>query len=315
MKKWNSLPLRTHLSLSLYCEIFYNDSIPELVSKVIARWLIRDRRYRRRIANFDMLLRPADILQSRLLLEGVWEPAFSRWWAFLASRSATVVDVGSHCGYYALYAATTNMDCIVHAFEPNKALRGDLVLNLRVNNVSQRVRVDGRAVTDNSDGANLFVREVEPATAGTSKPSWPYGKIVPVRSVSLDEYIREQGIEKVDLVKMDIEGGEVAAIRGMLDGLRRRRYRWLLLETHDILMPPAALPSTRDLLCSCGYSIFRVGETFAEPLREEENIRPRDRWLVTSPEGAVALESLRNSVLSLPDDYASIWAGVPWIPY
>lgn len=54
-----------------------------------------------------MDLRVSDVPQARLLLDGVWEPVFTRWWAYLSSWSATAIDVGAHCGYYSLADSPT----------------------------------------------------------------------------------------------------------------------------------------------------------------------------------------------------------------
>ena len=51
---------------------------------------------------------------------------------------------------------------------------------------------------------------------------------------SLDDLLDESGLDKVDLIKIDIEGGEALALAGMSAGLRRGRYRRLLLELHPV---------------------------------------------------------------------------------
>jgi hypothetical protein len=54
---------------------------------------------------------------------------------------------------------------------------------------------------------------------------------VPVTTV--DGTVRALGLERLDFVKMDIEGSEVAALRGAAETLRRFRPR-LLVETHTV---------------------------------------------------------------------------------
>jgi FkbM family methyltransferase len=57
-------------------------------------------------------------------------------------------------------------------------------------------------------------------------------RIFPVAARPLDHVLAEAGIDGIDLLKMDIEGAEGMALRGMQETLHRRRVRRLLLELH-----------------------------------------------------------------------------------
>ena len=54
------------------------------------------------------------------------------------------------------------------------------------------------------------------------------------RPSALDALLDERQADRVDLVKIDIEGAEAEAIRGMAAGLERHRYRYVLLECHPV---------------------------------------------------------------------------------
>jgi len=73
-------------------------------------------------------------------------------------------------------------------------------------------------------------------------------------TASLDEILDARGIDRVDLVKIDIEGGEAAALRGMTAGLERHRYRYVLLECH-----PAALAQLGTTVEACLEPLRRAG--------------------------------------------------------
>jgi FkbM family methyltransferase len=53
-----------------------------------------------------------------------------------------------------------------------------------------------------------------------------------VATAALDDIVDERRIDHVDVLKMDIEGAEDYAVAGMADGLKRQRYRRILLELH-----------------------------------------------------------------------------------
>jgi FkbM family methyltransferase len=54
------------------------------------------------------------------------------------------------------------------------------------------------------------------------------------RTVALDAFLDDCHVDRVDLVKLDIEGAETDVIRGMAIGLERHRYRYVILECHPV---------------------------------------------------------------------------------
>ena len=73
---------------------------------------------------------------------------------------------------------------------------------------------------------------------------------VPV--LSLDGYCREHRIGRIDAVKMDVEGDEVRALRGMREILTRRPPAWMFIE----FSPPQ--------LCAAGASAEEFWQVLAE---------------------------------------------------
>src|SRR5262249_38805379 len=84
--------------------------------------------------------------------------------------------------------------------------------------------------------------------------------IVEVRT--LDDLAREHELERIDLTKMDIEGAEGAAVRGMRRLLSHARVRRLLIEVHADLLERggSSLPALYDDLWSAGYRGLSVRE-------------------------------------------------------
>jgi FkbM family methyltransferase len=79
---------------------------------------------------------------------------------------------------------------------------------------------------------------------------------------TLDELARDEGIGTIDLMKMDIEGGEVLAIRGMAGLLSRGRVRALVVEVHGdgIVRCGGSLETFYEDLQSAGYRGFGLQE-------------------------------------------------------
>src|SRR5260370_34130359 len=94
-----------------------------------------------------------------------------------------------------------------------------------------------------------------------------------VRSRRLDSLLDEAGLDTVDLLKMDVEGAEHMVLAGMDDGLKRFRYRCILLELHP-LHPGETRPSLREitsLLLAKGYKGWALDFSFATTTRASYN--------------------------------------------
>jgi FkbM family methyltransferase len=295
--------------------LFFSSRLPYPWVRVLVRVIGGNRVYLGPVHTFQVLLRLSDVLQTRLLLDGLWEPPFSRWWAYLASQSSVVFDVGAHCGYYSLLAKAESPDVEIYAFEPGDTLRAQFEASLSLNGMDSGVTVSASAVSNQAGPHVLYVRDIEPATASLFEPDEDYDRTVPVTAIRLDDYRRQHDIGEVDVVKFDIEGAEALALEGSRDGLRAQEYRLLMIEMHRVLMPPGLAEATRDLLTEAGYALFRIEETTARPLDLQQPIPEYDQWLAASQRGLDDLEEIRDgAILRLPARYADIYAGAVWSP-
>jgi len=169
---------------------------------------------------FDYVSTGFDDLQlaSRLDFEA-WEP-ISRWFFFLmAQTSARVVDVGAYSGVYSLTAALAGPRVLVTAFEPNPEMFALARRNVDVNGLSDRIALLPVALSDVDGTSHLYL---EPVRGGTSAASLigSGDRFVDVRVSTLDGML---GSVAVDLVKIDVEGGEAAAFRGAASLLQAHR--------------------------------------------------------------------------------------------
>jgi FkbM family methyltransferase len=126
-----------------------------------------------------------------------------------------VLDIGAHVGYYTLlFAELVGPEGIVFAFEPNPDVMKVLEYNVKANGYDNIVLLVQKAVGASNEKAKLFVPEV--TDAASLKPMTGVRRVYEVEQVCLDDY----GIMMAHFVKMDIEGGELDALRGMSNLLR-----------------------------------------------------------------------------------------------
>lgn len=185
---------------------------------------------------------------------GAYEPETVRLFTSRLRPGLTVLDVGAHIGYFTLLAArgvgTTGK---VYAFEPlpdnNRLLRR----NVDANGFTATVTVIDRAVTDQADHVRLHNSGRD---AGTATLYTEGGTAIDVETISLDGWASEQEWPRIDLIKMDIEGAEVAALRGMHELKRRNPHLELVCEFNPTTLGYAGLQpaSLLDALQECGFA-------------------------------------------------------------
>jgi FkbM family methyltransferase len=130
----------------------------------------------------------------------------------LMRPGCTVIDLGAHIGTFALAAAALGCQVVcVEASARNVALLKASIAR----NGFDRVRVVAAAVSDHS-GVLRFVESSGScgyvASAGMERAE---SAMVEVPAITVDELVAELGWPRVDFIKMDVEGSEIAAVRGM----------------------------------------------------------------------------------------------------
>ena len=170
------------------------------------------------------------------------------------------VDGGAHIGYLTLQLArAVGPAGRVLAFEPNPEVRPALERNLRRNGLADRVRVSPKALGTGPGSAELHI-----AGGGDRSclaPSPAARRVVPVDVTSLDNELAEAPLP--DVVKLDIEGAEVAALSGMrrLLGRDGEAPRLFVESNADALAAAGSSPAELlDLLGSLGYVVWRIDE-------------------------------------------------------
>lgn len=187
-----------------------------------------------------------------------------RLFAQVVRNGSVVYDIGANVGFYTLLAASlAGPEGKVYAFEPAPLNIQYLKEHLRLNKVSNATVLEA-AVCD-STGEATFDEGMSRSTGRIS----PAGRLA-VRTVSLDELIARGEIALPDVIKIDVEGGELAVLEGGRDTLESKRPL-IFLATHG---EQAHIASCR-LLQGLGYrmrsierskTLEQASEILAEPL-------------------------------------------------
>jgi FkbM family methyltransferase len=152
-----------------------------------------------------------------IVIEGDYERDFFRIADALLQEGGEFLDVGANYGLLSFgLARKWGQRVRFHLFEPNPKLLESIEKSLQLY-PSMRAEINALAVCD-QDGTTLF--QVQTEQTGVSHITESGG--VPIRSIRLDTYLRDKGLDRVDLFKIDIEGYELTALRGAGIALKSR---------------------------------------------------------------------------------------------
>jgi len=145
-------------------------------------------------------------------------------WQFL-EPGMVFFDLGAFHGIFSVLAGKKlSSRGQVVAFEPSPRERRRFQLHLRINGL-RGVQLEPYAVSGRTDKLTFFTVAPELGTMNSLKPppvQVPVRESV-VEAVSLDEYLLSRHIERMDLMKIDVEGGELEAFCGarrLLESIR-----------------------------------------------------------------------------------------------
>jgi FkbM family methyltransferase len=181
----------------------------------------------------SLMLDPEDGISRTILVSraGRWEPEI---WDAISSRlsqGAIFFDVGAHIGYDSLKASVMVGDRgRVVAFEPNP----NTLLQLRSNieaSAARNVVVQPIACTDTETTLTLFDATLGGNSGSSSlsrENAGPMTRPYTVRGRPIDHVVMELGVQRLDVLKADVEGAELIVLRGATKTLQRFHPKLIL---------------------------------------------------------------------------------------
>lgn len=175
-------------------------------------------------------------------------------------KGGVIFDVGAHFGYLAKeFRALYGGGCQVHCFEPISYTRSIL---RRVVGRFDNVRIEARALSNRAglERVSIPVKETGRLGIGLSHFGNEISRdyiVESVKTVTLDDYMAEQAVPRLDFIKCDVEGAELLVLQGAQRSLARFRPAVYC----ELKMDSAARMGYRpedvfDFLAGIGYSAY-----------------------------------------------------------
>jgi FkbM family methyltransferase len=207
----------------------------------------------------------SEMLQRQFYFFGTYflEEEMLACWHAMAKGAKIVLDVGANAGIYSLVALAAQPDLIVHAFEPTPEIAGRLRATVEMNGLDH-LCVHQLAVS--SRNGNAILKRFR-GDLGTNEgmnfisedPADANGEGVP--TICLDQFCRDHSIDRVDLLKLDIQGHEHKALRGAEELIRAGRIGTIFVELNWNQSEEATCAAAQSvhLLDLAGYLFSKPG--------------------------------------------------------
>lgn len=197
------------------------------------------------------------LLSEPSIPEYVWEPQTTRLLLHLSKKAKNVLVGGAYFGDQTIPIAKQieNNGGIVHAFELNLAQINILKENVDLNElgnvkiVNKGLWNDGETFLDLSESDDLAFASPSNSTQLSN-------------TITVDQYLKQENIENIDLIMLDIEGSEYNVLLGAKDRLSKETgYPNIVFEIHNSYVDwSMGLRNTKIVkyLESFGYKIYSI---------------------------------------------------------
>lgn len=198
------------------------------------------------------------LLSSPAVPNHVWEPQTTKLLLHFSRNAKNVIIAGAYFGDHAI-PVTNNIKStgICHAFEPNKNNSDLIIENAKLNGLSNII-INNLALWNKSNEKLIF--EGEDALASTVEATQSAANVL--HTITIDDYVVQNKVGKVDLLMIDVEGSEIKVLEGAINMLKQDKPV-VVFETHSLYDDwSKGLENSKSarLMQELGYEVFAVRE-------------------------------------------------------
>jgi len=210
-----------------------------------------------KVNGYNISLIPNDQgISKELLMFKTHEPISTELISNLLQPGMICLDIGANIGYYVLLESKIiGKEGKIYAIEPSPENYNCLKRSLELENI-QNVDAYNFAAGNNDGRIRFFVNErsngCKVLQEGQEPPPNKPGKIIQVPLKKIDKFVEEKNLEKIDFLRMDVEGFELQIFEGMQKTLRKFKPT-IQLEVHKKHMGMDKTKLFLELLKNHGY--------------------------------------------------------------
>lgn len=212
-------------------------------------------------APFEMTSQNDDLVVSQILWNQTFEPHSLRVWLALCSQKQLILDIGAYTGLYGISAAVNTPEAPVFCFEPLPQNAARIRENIARNSLPN-IQVEEVAVSNTETSLHLHVfSNADFLTSGASlipNAAAPSKARIEVKTLRLESFLKQHfpsGEPLKMLVKIDVEGAELAVLQGLGAWIQQADADFIIEILSD-----AAGAAVAAFFQPLGYRFYRIRE-------------------------------------------------------
>ena len=169
----------------------------------------------RTLYNHTLYINPEDEIGREIIRKGIYDRSCLEVLKSILDKieAPVIFDIGANIGNHAISIST---DCKrIYAFEPDAGIMSILMKNIHANRINNIV-ANEMGLSDSTRHSDFYVNMDGNIGASTLDPDARGRKFKRTR-VSLttgDSYVKDNAIDRIDLLKIDVEGHEIQVLSG-----------------------------------------------------------------------------------------------------
>lgn len=179
------------------------------------------------IDGFVLRVYPDNEIFRALFIKGIYDPNSMMVVKSMLPEGGVFIDVGASFGYFSIVATdAVGPNGRVIAIEPSSRDYARLVDNVLINNLGNVVTTHRIALSDKKGSALLSIATEERSALNTLGDEFSFKGVdridkEEIETISLDEFLETNPVDRVDFIKLDIEGSELKALLGARKTIER----------------------------------------------------------------------------------------------
>lgn len=201
-------------------------------------------------------------IQQQIYFLGTWDEQGIKFLKNHLKSGDVFFDIGANIGCYSLVASKlVGSEGKVHSFEPVSEVYNRLLFNIELNQL-KNITVNRKAVFETSETLEFFVSSKEnKGMSSIFHHDTESGEIQKVEAITIDEYIEKTDIQRIDMIKIDIEGAELFALKGMKTTLRKFKPVIIMELSDNVLQnSPVEKKEILNLMKELNYEIKGISK-------------------------------------------------------
>lgn len=211
-----------------------------------------------KVSGVKLKLHLKNDVDRRLFLYG-FEKDVLKYFRKVLKNGDIVLDIGANFGIYSLVASQRlKRSGKIYAFEPAHNAYSSLLDNIKLNGIDNIIPIKV-GVSSCSGNANFNVCDDDAYNSLGNNPMKPIIKSEKIDLLSVDDFIKNNKIAKVDIIKVDTEGAEYLVFKGAESTLRK--YKPMLFFEYNPAVTKGFSNSTYELvelIRSHGYELYKI---------------------------------------------------------